>query len=74
MTIGKIARSLSVGILFAILGIALLPFLLVYNWADMFGLIDLDSSPLMLFMAKWLGNSPKKASVPPDQTEPSDHL
>ncbi|GGD53635.1 hypothetical protein [Paenibacillus nasutitermitis] len=72
MTLGKFARSLSAGLIFGILAIALLPFLLVYNWAEMFGLIEMDSSPLFLLMTKWIGKPWKNESSLPEQTGESE--
>lgn len=63
MLLGKMMRSLSVGLLVGIFAIGLLPFLVIYNWAEMYGMIDLDTAPLFLLVRKFIiGSSKAKPS------------
>ena len=48
MRIGKIFLSFSLGFLLAALAIGLLPFLLIFNLADVAGYSELFTSPLFL--------------------------
>lgn len=68
MTVGKAARSLLVGLLFGILALGLLPFLAIYNWAELLSL-DLETSPLFMLIAKLASTSPVKSKNTPDPTD-----
>jgi hypothetical protein len=57
MTVGKFVRSVTVGFLLAVFAIGLLPFLFVYNFTEVTGLTDLDTSPLILFIGKFIDGS-----------------
>lgn len=57
MTMAKLARCLSVGFLFAIIGIGLLPFLFVYFLTDINGLTEFDTTPLYVLITKFLKGS-----------------
>ncbi|THF83695.1 hypothetical protein [Cohnella fermenti] len=51
---GRIVRSITLGMVIAVLAIGLLPFLLVYALSDMNGVIDLDSTPFCLFLSRFI--------------------
>lgn len=55
MTWGNAVRCLSVGFLFGIFAIGLLPFLVILGWADFFNVVELEASPIFLFMGKFIG-------------------
>jgi len=55
MTLGRIFRSLIVGVLVALLAIGLLPFLVVAFFSDLNGLSEIDASPLLVLLNKWIG-------------------
>jgi hypothetical protein len=59
MTMTKIARCIAVGFLLAILSIGLLPFLSVYNFTEVTGLAEIDTSPLLLFVIKFMDGTKK---------------
>lgn len=63
MTLGKMVRNISVGLLFGILAIGLLPFLVIFNWAEMLNLVELEASPLFLIFGRMLGRTPLKAKA-----------
>lgn len=54
MTIGKIARSLTVGLLMAIFIFGLLPFMLVYLVVDASELADMDTTPIVTLINKFI--------------------
>lgn len=63
MTLGKVIRSLSIGFIFSILAIGLLPFLVIFNWADMLNLAELETSPLFILIGRFVGRTPLKAGT-----------
>ncbi|MBD2844256.1 hypothetical protein IDH44_03565 [Paenibacillus sp. IB182496] len=62
MTIGKLARNVTVGFVIGLLALGLLPFLLIYNFAELVNGVELDATPLFLLMRKWLGDGPSEAA------------
>lgn len=57
MTISKIIRSLSFGFIMGILAIGLLPFIIIFNWAEMLSLTELEATPLFLVANKFINGS-----------------
>ncbi|MBW5447749.1 hypothetical protein GE107_16970 [Cohnella sp. CFH 77786] len=57
MTIGRVARCLTVGIVLSIIGIGLLPFLLVFMLIDVNGLTEFDPTPIYTLVNKFIGGS-----------------
>ena len=54
MTLGKIARSMTVGLLLAVFVIGLLPFMLVFLVTDVSGLQETDTTPIVTFINKFI--------------------
>lgn len=54
MNVRKYARSLTVGLLLAIFVIGLLPFMLVFLVSDVSGLQDMDTTPIVTFINKFI--------------------
>jgi|GEM_PF-1357307 len=54
MTLGKIARSMTIGLLMAVFVIGLLPFMLVFLVTDVSGLQDVDTTPIVTFINKFI--------------------
>ncbi len=55
MTLAKIARSVTVGLILAILVIGLLPFLLVFFLTDVSGMSEMvDSTPIYTLVNKFI--------------------
>jgi hypothetical protein len=54
MPLGRFARCMSVGFLLAVLAIGLLPFLAVYILTDASLFTDTDTSPILLFISKFI--------------------
>ena len=73
MTLGQWVRNLSAGLLFGILAIGLLPFLLVYNCADLLGIIELESSPIALLLTKIIG-IPQKVEHGDAEQQEANHV
>ena len=70
MTVGKAARSILVGLLFGILALGLLPFLAIYNWAELLSL-DLETSPLFMLIAKLASTTSVRSKEKPDSMDDS---
>ncbi|RUS43560.1 hypothetical protein [Cohnella sp. AR92] len=51
---GRIVRSVTVGMVMALLAIGLLPFLLIYVVSDLNGLMDLDASPIVSVVSRFI--------------------
>lgn len=62
MTFGKMIRSLSIGLIFGILAIGLLPFLVIYNWAEMLSLVELETSPLFMLISRFTDRTSLKTN------------
>jgi membrane-associated HD superfamily phosphohydrolase len=58
MTLGKMVRSLSIGFIFGILAIGLLPFLVIFNFAEMLNIVELEASPLYMLLGRLIGRAP----------------
>jgi len=54
MTLGKLARGMTVGLLLAVFVIGLLPFMLVFLVSDVSGLQDMDTTPIVTFVNKFM--------------------
>ncbi|NIK76564.1 hypothetical protein FHS15_001689 [Paenibacillus castaneae] len=67
MTVSKIIRSLSFGFIFGILAIGLLPFLIVFNWAEMLNFTELEASPLFLVATRFINGSWKSRTSKPSK-------
>ncbi|MCA0756746.1 hypothetical protein KP806_16945 [Paenibacillus sp. N4] len=65
MTLGKMLRCLTAGFLFGVLAIGILPFLLIFNWAEMLGLSEYGASPLFMLAGQFL----KRNAAPSDEEE-----
>jgi len=63
MTLGKMLRNVSVGLIFGILAIGLLPFLVIFNWAEMLNLVELETSPLFMLLGRFIRPTVRKNSV-----------
>ncbi|MFC5529389.1 hypothetical protein [Cohnella yongneupensis] len=55
MTLAKMMRCMTAGLILAILAIGLLPFLLVYFLTDVSGLSDFDTTPIYTLVNKFIG-------------------
>jgi hypothetical protein len=62
MTFGQMLRNVSVGLLFGILAIGLLPFLVIFNWAEMLNLVELETSPLFMLLGRFFRPTVRKKS------------
>lgn len=60
MLLGKMIRGISIGLLIGILAIGLLPFLIIFNWAEMQSLVELESSPLFMLLGRFIRPTPAK--------------
>ncbi|MGO4347492.1 hypothetical protein AB4Z45_18555 [Paenibacillus sp. MCAF9] len=63
MTIGKMLRNVSVGLIFGILAIGLLPFLVIFNWTEMLNLVELETSPLFMLLGRFIRPTIRKKSM-----------
>lgn len=60
LTMAKIIRSMTVGLILAILVIGLLPFLLVFFLTDVSGMSELvDATPIYTIVNKFIGGGTK---------------
>ncbi|MGO4540257.1 hypothetical protein [Paenibacillus sp. 2TAB19] len=64
MTVGKMLRNVFLGLIFGVLAIGLMPFLIVFNWAEMLNLAEIETSPLLMLLGRFIG--PAKRSVNSD--------
>lgn len=48
MTLSKILIRMSLGFVFALIALGLLPFLVIFSWAELLGVSELYTSPLLL--------------------------
>ncbi|WP_054026719.1 hypothetical protein [Bacillus sp. FJAT-28004] len=60
MTLGQMLRNVSIGLLFGILAIGLLPFLVIFNWAEMLNLVELETSPLFMLLGRFFRPTDRK--------------
>ncbi|OMF34666.1 hypothetical protein BK133_11690 [Paenibacillus sp. FSL H8-0548] len=58
MLLGKMMRGISIGLLIGILVMGLLPFLVIFNWAEMQNIVELESSPLFMLLRRFVGPKP----------------
>ncbi|RCW41773.1 hypothetical protein [Paenibacillus prosopidis] len=73
MTLGKIIRSLTIGLIFGILAIGLLPFLVIFNFAEMLNIVELETSPLYMLLGRLIGKTPlKRKKNQPQQNKDLD--
>ncbi|OBZ08622.1 hypothetical protein [Bacillus sp. FJAT-26390] len=63
MTIAKMLRNVSFGLIFGVLAIGLLPFLVIFNWAEMLNLVELETSPLFILLGRFIGPVARKGST-----------
>ncbi|MEV5030491.1 hypothetical protein [Paenibacillus sp. LPE1-1-1.1] len=61
MPLGKMLRNISIGLIVGILAIGLLPFLVIFNMAEMLNLVELEASPLFMILGRFIGRTPLKA-------------
>lgn len=60
MSLGKMIRSLTIGLIFGILALGLLPFLVIFNFAEMLNIVELEASPLYMLLGRLIGMTPLK--------------
>lgn len=73
MTFGKMIRSLTIGLIFGILALGLLPFLVIFNCAEMLNIVELETSPLFMLLGRLIGRTPlKHKKNQPQQNKDSD--
>lgn len=72
MTWGYAVRCLSVGFLFGIFAIGFLPFLVIMGWAEIFNVIELETSPMFLFFGKLI--SKPSTTSKRDRVQETDKL
>lgn len=72
MTLFKMLRNISIGLLFGVLAIGLLPFLVIFNWVEMLNLVELETSPLFMLLGRFIGPLSRKGST--GQTEQKQDL
>jgi len=63
MTLGKMLRNISFGLIFGILAIGLLPFLVIFNWAEMLNLVELETSPLLMLLGRFIKPAVRKDGI-----------
>jgi len=74
MTLVKMLRNVSVGILFGILALGLLPFLVIFNLAEMLSLAELETTPLFMIIGRFIGPVARKDKTSrPEQQQEQDH-
>ncbi|WP_256756633.1 hypothetical protein [Cohnella sp. WQ 127256] len=52
MTLSKVARNFTVGLIISLLAIGLLPFLFIYFLSDINGLTEIDATPVVTLIRK----------------------
>jgi hypothetical protein len=73
MTLVKMLRNVSIGLLFGVLAIGLLPFMVIFNWAEMLNLVELETSPLFMLLGRFIGPVTRKDSTSrPEQKQNLD--
>ncbi|MFF2093163.1 hypothetical protein [Paenibacillus sp. NPDC058174] len=73
MTLGKMLRNVSVGLIFGIIAIGLLPFLVIFNWVEMINVAEIEASPLFLIIGRFVGTVARKdRKSEPDQSQQID--
>jgi hypothetical protein len=55
VTFGKAVRCFSVGLIIGIVCIGLLPFLVIYSYAEIFDLFESETSPILMLIGKLIG-------------------
>ncbi|MGO4545817.1 hypothetical protein AB4Z29_13545 [Paenibacillus sp. 2TAB23] len=70
MTLGQMIRNISIGLIIGIVAIGLLPFLVIFSWAEMQSLIEFETSPLFMMIGRFIGRKTSKDEpVTPDKQE-----
>ncbi|MDQ0059749.1 hypothetical protein [Paenibacillus harenae] len=71
MTVGKMVRNVLLGLIFGVLAIGLMPFLIVFNWAEMLNLAEFEASPLFMLLGRYIGQGKRngKSDEPERQSD-----
>ncbi|CAM4341126.1 hypothetical protein FHS16_002567 [Paenibacillus endophyticus] len=73
MTLGQMIRNISIGLILGILAIGLLPFLVIFSWAEMQSLIEFETSPLFMMIGRFIGRKPSKDDPATPEKQKANH-